>query len=118
MPALCNLCSSLNHRDVMTIQGHSLKKCLNCGLGFLDPIPSLDDLKQMYTGDYYKSPDSNKAGYSSYQKDADLIVMTAQRRYRMISPKIKPQGKIKLLDVGCAYGYYLDVARQLYGWEV
>jgi 2-polyprenyl-3-methyl-5-hydroxy-6-metoxy-1,4-benzoquinol methylase len=72
------------------------------------------ELKRIYTKEYYYSPDSNVFGYSNYKKDVDLIVTTAIRRYAEIEKAAPVHGR--LLDVGCAYGYYLDVAR-LHGWQ-
>ena len=115
---ICNLCGSSHCNKQLSLQDkYSVMKCSNCGLSFLDPIPSQEELEKIYSKDYYFSTDSNQTGYSDYKKDMDLIVLTAIRRYRMIMSKIKNSNDIKLLDVGCAYGYFLDIAR-LYGWDM
>ena len=67
--------------------------------------------------DIIPAQDSNQFGYTNYKEDVDLIILTAIQRYRLITSKIKAKEGLKLLDIGCAYGYYLDLAR-LYGWDV
>jgi len=99
------------------MQKHALLRCEGCGFCFLDPIPSHEELVKLYSDGYYSSSDSNQFGYSNYKDDVDLIILTAIQRYRLITSRISPQEGLKLLDIGCAYGYYLDLAR-LYGWDV
>lgn len=116
-PAACNLCGSSEHKTVFSWPTHSLLKCNDCDLGFLNVFPDRNRLEQLYSKDYYASNDSNHTGYSNYKQDADLIALTAIRRYRFITSRTKKTTNIKLLDIGCAYGYYMNVAR-LYGWDV
>jgi 2-polyprenyl-3-methyl-5-hydroxy-6-metoxy-1,4-benzoquinol methylase len=117
MPVQCNLCGSDRTSKKMDIQEYSLLCCENCDFYFLDPIPTHQELEKLYSPGYYSSLDSNQLGYTNYKEDVDLIILTAIQRYRLITSKIKPKSNFKLLDIGCAYGYYLDLAR-LYGWDV
>lgn len=113
----CNLCKSERFELCFSYGRYSLVKCKNCNLKFLDPLPNITDIKKLYSNDYYFSPNSNLYGYSDYKSDVELIVLTATDRYNKLKSFIGKSTKLKLLDVGCAYGYYIDIAR-LYGWEV
>jgi len=113
----CNLCGSSRKTKKIDFKQHALVRCVDCGFYFLDPVPTHEELVKLYSDGYYSSSDSNQLGYSNYKEDVDLIVLTAIQRYRLITSKIKPKEGLKLLDIGCAYGYYLDLAR-LYGWDV
>jgi len=111
----CNLCQSRHAKEVYSFSGYSLVRCENCSLHFLHPLLTAVELKQIYSDEYYLSPDSNVFGYSDYRKDVDAIILTAIKRYVDIE-KDFTNGAKSILDVGCAYGYYLDIAR-LHGWK-
>ncbi|MBI2995633.1 MAG: class I SAM-dependent methyltransferase [Candidatus Melainabacteria bacterium] len=113
----CDLCKSKNLKTCFPYHTYSLVECRNCKLRFLDPLPSPDELKKLYSSDYYFSPDSNLYGYSNYKEDVNLIVLTAIQRYNTLRLILGKSSHLKLLDTGCAYGYYIDIAR-LYGWDV
>lgn len=117
MDIICNSCGGKVHQKIMMIQGHCLMRCNTCSLGFLDPIPTDEQISAMYQEEYYQSKDSNQVGYSNYKEDVDLIIKTVIRRYARMKDFLPKKQPLKLLDVGCAYGYYLDIAR-LYGWDV
>lgn len=117
MSAICNLCGSEYLKRHYAFEKYSVMKCEACGLHFLYPVPDYEELKKIYSKEYYFSPDSNVFGYSDYKRDVNLIILTAIQRYNFVKAQIGKADNIKLLDIGCAYGYYLDIAR-LYGWDV
>ncbi len=116
MSVECNLCGSSRANPTINWKEHSLLNCQECGFSFLHPIPTHEQLVKLYAQGYYSSDDSNQLGYSNYKEDVDLILLTAIQRYRLITSRIKTHPGLKLLDIGCAFGYYLDLAR-LYGWD-
>ncbi|MEG4284791.1 class I SAM-dependent methyltransferase [Microcoleus sp. A006_D1] len=85
----------------------SLFGCDDCGLGFLNPQPSWQELIPYYPPDYLC--------YNTHVDDEDAVVEEAKRRgeYRHIPV---PAGK-RLLDVGCGGGSFLQVLKKL-GVEV
>jgi len=97
----------------------SLLRCLSCGMLFAQQRPSRVELEQLYTRDYFKSGDYQKPGYLDYQYDEMLIKKSFARRLKVIM-RFVASGK--LLDVGCATGFCLEVAQELglepYGVEL
>ena len=81
-------------------------RCPGCDTAFVDPQPGWEEIKQLYTADFYKSWDL-AAGESS--NIAAMKKMTFARRIQDLQ-KYVATGKI--LDVGTASGFLLDVAQQ------
>ena len=71
-------------------------------------------MKALYGETYFRNDQSSVVGYSDYISDEVNIRRTARRRIKALSRYI-PSGK--LLDVGCAMGFFLDEAKTL-GWQV
>jgi len=89
-------------------------RCPECGLIRNRHLPKFERLKQIYTESYFRSTDSGSLGYDDYIADRAKITRTFQRRLREIERWIGHKGK--LLDVGCATGFSLEVAIER-GWE-
>ena len=85
----------------------SVYGCDDCGLGFLNPQPTWEELIPYYPPDYLC--------YTTSVEDEERVVEEARRRgeYRHIPI---PVGK-RLLDVGCGGGSFLQVLKKL-GVEV
>jgi 2-polyprenyl-3-methyl-5-hydroxy-6-metoxy-1,4-benzoquinol methylase len=92
-----------------------LDRCRGCGLVHVRQMPSPDTLAALYGAAYYRSDASHVVGYEDYEADQHNIVATARRRLRR-SARIWPQPG-RLLDVGCALGFFMDAA-QAAGWQV
>lgn len=79
----------------------------------MNPRPRLEQLQGLYNEGYFES--RNPAwGYPVYRNDRAAVRDKALR----LLPAIERHGtKGRLLDVGCAYGFVLEVARER-GWEI
>jgi 2-polyprenyl-3-methyl-5-hydroxy-6-metoxy-1,4-benzoquinol methylase len=110
----CNYCGSLDHHSVFDDFYPDIVRCDSCGLIFNAVMPSEEELARIYTEEYYQSKDSLEYGYTDYLADRHNIVKTSRRRLREIE-RLKSGGS--LLDVGCAFGFFLEVARER-GWQV
>ncbi len=89
-------------------------RCRHCGLVRADEVPERGRLERLYSESYFRSSDSGALGYDDYIADRDNISKTFERRMNEIENWLGRRGR--LLDVGCATGFSLEVARRL-GWE-
>ena len=116
----CNLCG-VDHTDqLMQIQGLNIVKCRDCGLIYVNPRPEDVDLSEIYTDRYYQNTDGFQDldppalfGYENYLADANNIERTFARRLEVLEQYVEVGS---LLDVGCAFGLCLQVAKSR-GWS-
>jgi 2-polyprenyl-3-methyl-5-hydroxy-6-metoxy-1,4-benzoquinol methylase len=74
----------------------------------------VERLKRIYSESYFRSVDSGSIGYDDYVADRAKISRTFHRRLEEIERWTGRKGK--LLDVGCATGFSLEVAGER-GWD-
>lgn len=86
-----------------------LKECCSCGLVF-DPSPP-KKISTVYSKDYFLSQ-KIKGGYFNYFYESVINKVTFKYRLDKLS-KLKEPGKSQLLDIGCALGDFLEVAKIL-----
>lgn len=104
---LCNGEGALPKYKDFSLPVHS---CI-CGMVFLHPRPALPELKDRYGEDYYKS-----WGISAGTEGAPALMKKATFAVRLNKlPPFIHAGKV--LDIGCASGFFLEVARDA-GWDV
>ena len=92
------------------LDGFNVSQCRHCGLVFRDVILEKEETKQLYSEDYF-----TKEQKDYFFDKADQKLAIFKDRLKRIE-KINPD-KGKLLDVGCAIGTFLTVARKS-KWEV
>ena len=111
-PEQCILCGSAE-RSLLFRQGEwTVFKCTACGLAFLDPRPSPDELSRYYERDYFDS--HYDQGLRRESPEMRRRLSQEQHRIRFIR-RYKKNGH--LLDIGCGMGYFL-YACSLQGFEV
>ncbi len=119
MLSTCILCSATVDSDASLAwhkDGLDIVRCPVCGLVFRADPPDEDVLGEIYDEDYFRDqPDrASRHGYSDYLRDAPLHRANARRRLRQLAARIPKRGR--LLDVGCAGGFFVDEAQRA-GWE-
>lgn len=98
---------------VRCLQGYTFRRCGGCGLVYMSPRPTAARLRALYSEAYFESPDP-ACGYPVYRTDRAAVRDKAER----LLPAVERHGsKGRLLDLGCAYGFVMEVARER-GWEV
>lgn len=78
-------------------------------------MPTPEELLSIYAGSYFRRAAQGDAeGYADYLSDEAEHRLTARRRVQRLGQTGMPG---RLLDVGCAAGFFMDEARKA-GWRV
>jgi len=113
----CNLCGTTDARRLFRKDGVDFLQCRHCGLEWVDPLPDMETMYQLYSSPkYYNTDNISQYGYSDYVRNKHLYVNLFNRRLDEILHYTNGR-RGRLLDVGCALGILLELAR-LRGWEV
>ena len=107
----CNICN-LDNCEILVQDGLSnIVRCRNCGLVYRNPRESKEESLETYKYSYW-TPLKKESWYKR-------MMIFFERALKKIE-KIEPKGR--LLDLGCGFGYFLDLAKkrgwQAYGVEV
>jgi 2-polyprenyl-3-methyl-5-hydroxy-6-metoxy-1,4-benzoquinol methylase len=113
----CNLCGSENRVPYCPENGKGLVECTDCGLVYVSPRPDAAELYALYGETYFRNDDNGTVGYHDYVADEANIRRTFGRRLNILHKYIQPGENRKLLDVGCAAGFFVDEAARR-GWQV
>jgi SAM-dependent methyltransferase len=108
----CDLCGATARTRLYDVNGVPIARCDSCGLVFADAGPGSDELLDLYDRDYYEDPD--EVGYAGYA-DAEARKRHHDRSLLDEIERIRKPGS--MLEIGCAYGFFLDEARTR-GWQV
>jgi len=117
--SICNLCSSSVDPETQLVwrkDGLDVLRCPTCGLVFRADPPTRAELADIYALDYFRDSvnGSNLHGYSDYLRDEAQHRANARRRLRLVERYASRSGR--LLDVGCAAGFFAEEAAQR-GWH-
>ncbi|MDP2753468.1 MAG: class I SAM-dependent methyltransferase [Nitrospirota bacterium] len=105
---ICTLCNGLKFEVVEDCgKGFNVLRCLNCGLAFVSPMPMTALLTSAYTEDYY-------IPWIKEQRSRRTLMW--MKRLKALN-SLSSNKKGKLLDVGCAEGLFLELAKKD-GWDV
>ncbi|NOY98373.1 MAG: methyltransferase domain-containing protein [Chloroflexi bacterium] len=88
--------------------------CRECGLMFLSPRFTKDNILQLYQGQDYYVPSSGQHGYDEYLELHDCWLKTFKKRLHAIQQH-QPAGRV--LDIGCGPGFFLEAASEA-GYDV
>jgi cyclopropane fatty-acyl-phospholipid synthase-like methyltransferase len=113
----CNLCGRERHTKVYAMPDRkyfreeffTVVECDQCGLGFVNPRPTIAEMQKYYPEEYYRKPPTRS--HERYLRRR----FTAQASF--LNELESGNGRRKMLDVGCANGDFprFMAAR---GWEV
>jgi 2-polyprenyl-3-methyl-5-hydroxy-6-metoxy-1,4-benzoquinol methylase len=113
----CNICGLNAARSLYEIAGYSIVRCNKCGLVYVNPQPTFEELKEFYNKEFFSKKWYEKfpqlRNFSYFQKT--LADIEGFKSYIYGIKKYETSGK--LLDVGCGDGWLLKHARD-YGFEV
>lgn len=116
--ALCLICGSEEIGLRYRITRFEVAQCRACDQIFLDPLPSEEEIQQLFASLYTRGEGSVpelKDYYRYCFEDApDNPLVEQYEAWLDAIERIKPPGRV--LDVGCGTGLFLSVARRR-GWE-
>src|SRR4051812_38551430 len=110
--AACRICGSDVLRVLFERFGRNVVECSECGVQFLDPQPTDEDLEKIYTSQYFL----NDRDSISPEAVSRLKRATASLYLDYIGRFVQAQGS-RLLEIGCGTGDFLVEAR-IRGFEV
>jgi 2-polyprenyl-3-methyl-5-hydroxy-6-metoxy-1,4-benzoquinol methylase len=116
----CNLCGGTRKDELFDLNPFKLVRCQDCGLSYVSPRYTESRILKLYDDSYFTNPgffsgDSSRIyGYSDYGESRDNVETMYRKIVGQMDRFVKPG---KLLEVGSAYGYFLNEAKKK-GWEV
>jgi SAM-dependent methyltransferase len=110
----CPICGSAGSALVWQKDGYNLVRCSSCATVYVSPIPS-DEFLAVHSqaGEYFEGDSSQ--GYRSHADMRKALLPHFRRRLQTLDAQFPARGR--LLDYGCAAGYFLQVTQQD-GWEI
>lgn len=105
----CQLCGSGDRSLKFQDDPWRVYTCAQCGLVYVTPRLHGQALRDVYGASYWKSDDPKARGYADYARESALYLKTFKKRMALVQRWLPLQGRV--LDVGCAAGYFLRVAR-------
>ncbi len=108
----CPVCQSVRTYYLFSTGGHRVVRCEDCGLVFLNPQPSDEELARIYSANYFLGSESEAGRQTASEiKQATAgLYLSEIRRYH--GPETG-----RLLEVGCGEGDLLVLA-EADGWQV
>jgi len=113
-PEQCPLCGQIPSTPFLSKNGYAIARCAHCELLHVKPTPSEEKLRTHYQNPAYFTGEEEQ-GYRSYADMRRALLPHFRRRVQMLDRQLPARGR--LLDFGCAAGYFLEVARAD-GWQV
>lgn len=109
MQLACPACACATvHRKLYSKNACDILRCVQCGLGRAQCDDSFD-VRQYYTEDYFSG--AREDGYADYRGSEAVLRREFARTVQFIR-RFRSGGR--LLEIGCAYGFFLEEARRFY----
>lgn len=110
-------CCSCGGEEWIKNKYNLLEVCKKCGLVRAKKIPTAEELTRYYQQDYYFGQE-----YSDYIKDRPALEVNFKKRIDLLNKLSKDSIKLKVLEIGSAYGFFLNLMKQhsseMIGFEV
>jgi SAM-dependent methyltransferase len=109
----CNLCGGATTRPEMQKHGYDIVRCASCGLVYVNPrMPAATLAGAVYGPGYFDAEKGYGLEDHFSAANRERSVKSGAERLKWIE---KHKGKGRLLDVGCAGGFFMLAAKQR-GW--
>lgn len=110
----CYLCRKNPVRYLFSNNGYPIYRCTHCGLGQTSLAVPYGEFVASYYDEGYFTGDSSRCAYDNYERD---FLFMKKNFNGMLTAVQRFQDGGSLLDVGCATGKFLGLARKL-GYNV
>src|SRR5258708_34711986 len=114
IPFACPVCASTQARWAAEHRELRIARCNECGHGYVWPVPNADFLDGIYRNLAYYQGSEGSIGFRDYASLEPARIRMFTRHLTKIEAEVGPG---RILDVGCATGDFLKVARGR-GWQV
>lgn len=115
----CEICKSMDFRKLYDKEGLGVVKCSKCGLIYVNPRLTDAARKRMYESNALDPTDyllrNREVDRKTFGERMDYIEMRMKELGVLDARNPRKHGS-KILDVGCAIGVLLEVARER-GWD-
>jgi 2-polyprenyl-3-methyl-5-hydroxy-6-metoxy-1,4-benzoquinol methylase len=114
----CTLCGNKRHVVLFEKKGFPIVRCTNCDL-VSTVLPENFNTLDIYDEGYFQG--GQEDGYADYQSSEKILRAEFRSVLKKLLTYFKETGGKKLLEIGSAYGYFLDEASayfDCYGIEV
>ena len=109
----CPVCTAGRYSPSYKIREYTYGYCNSCGMLYIRPDLLKSDNEQ-YDSDYFKDAlKENMSGYMDYAQQSAPLRMNFRKILSRIHPYLSPDTPNSMLDIGCAYGFFLDEARKV-----
>src|SRR5262245_36421780 len=90
----------------------AVEECTQCGMRFRRPLPTADELRQMYEDPVYHASTyfSDQYGESRARVSPEIRIHDDALRWLSARPDVPAPSARSLLDVGCGTGLFLRMA--------
>ncbi len=107
----CNLCGADDAKDYLHVEGFRIVRCMKCDLIYVNPRLTDDAIHDIYNKNYFNA-ESTKPYYKNYLGEKSWRSIEQEKEVIRLTKMKKPG---KLLEFGCAFGFFLEMARK-HGW--
>jgi SAM-dependent methyltransferase len=107
----CMLCGEKSYRHLYTKNGFEVLQCGQCNL-VSTSIPEGFDVLSIYDQGYFGGGQAD--GYADYSGSKGVLRREFRKTVSLIRDLTNFRSPLRLLEIGCAYGFFLDVAAQYF----
>ncbi len=105
----CYLCRKNPARYLFSKNGYPIYQCTHCGLGWAELDKPYEEFVRQYYDDGYFKGQSNRCAYDNYEKDYRFMKRNFQGMLKALRTYV---AEGRLLDVGCATGRFMQLAKR------
>lgn len=99
--SFCIICGSTEHKPLYS----GVVECLKCHYIYADLSLTQEEFEQLYREGYFKGEE-----YSDYVSDKNITQINFDLRLNTLLPFVQNSKEARLLEVGSAYGFFLENA--------